>query len=54
MRGGAVSLYLDRAEALSLAFLVALLVVVLFDFHSRRMILRQLRQMQTQLNRLWG
>lgn len=54
MRDGAVSLYLDRSESLSLAFLVALLGLLLVGFHHYRLLRRDLRELGKRLDRLWA
>lgn len=44
MRGGALSLYLTREESLALALLVAFIALLLFDWHSRRFLERDIRR----------
>lgn len=44
MRGGALSLYLTREEALLLAVFIAFTGLLLLDWHSRRFIERDIRR----------
>lgn len=45
MRGGAVSLYLDRSESLLLLVLVAFIALLLIELHSRRFLERDIRRL---------